>query len=43
MFLGIDIAFWHGMALTAAITLAATLFAWLIPPQKKKDTIKPAE
>jgi len=37
MFLGIDMGFWHGMMLTAAITLAACLVAWLIPPKKKKD------
>jgi hypothetical protein len=35
MILGIDMGFWYGMALTAAITFAATLFAWLIPPKKK--------
>jgi hypothetical protein len=37
MFLGIDMGFWYGMMLTAAITLTACLVAWLMPPKKKKE------
>jgi len=37
MFLRIDMGFWHGMILTAAITLTSILVAWLIPPKKKKE------
>jgi len=37
MFLGLDLAFWYGMILTATVTLIGCLFAWLIPPKKKEE------
>jgi hypothetical protein len=39
MILGIDMGFWYGMVVTAVITLVLTLFAWLMPPKKKKDAV----
>jgi hypothetical protein len=38
MFLGIDMGFWYGLLLTAAITLTVVTVAWLMPPKKKQQT-----
>jgi len=35
MILGIDINFWYGMAVVAALTLAGVLVAWCLPPKKE--------
>ncbi len=35
---GVNIGFWVGMGVCAAIVLAMNLICWLMPPKKDKDT-----
>lgn len=34
--LGIDMGFWYGMFAIGGLTVALTVFAWLLPPKKEK-------